>query len=452
MTQPTKENLEVASKPLQLNSLYEEFFKSAEKSKYDNYCNALTKYNNPHKGTQDICIKLVGFVKKIAEWKNKEESVKYCNYLQYWLYDEIKGIYKEHTKKFGEIPFSKELIDIADKVNKEVKQNYCTLKHEKDVTLDELIKRKFSHIYLKKYDEIKKNVDAKGKDKCNMYNTYLNYIDSLHKNYKTNDCAKLSFWSPTPNYTDCYSRRDPSKLIPILNNCKDEGSKGGSKPNGGSFLFGWWGSSSAPSSSSRNTPVTGNVKAAGVGGDKGAQGPSKNLAGSAVSQGLTRSTSARVTESAVTPAKVRDSGTGGAALPRPVANLHTKEVLGPASKEIPSKGALAVPSYTSGIRTDTVPVPVVDSAGPSEGVSDKVDPNFYRNIIMAAAILGTIFFLFYYNMTSGLKSRFPKRKRKKKIFEHNYYEEYEKELAKYESENESLDSQSDRYYLNYQPE
>ncbi|KMZ95702.1 hypothetical protein PVMG_06104 [Plasmodium vivax Mauritania I] len=108
--------------------------------------------------------------------------------------------------------------------------------------------------------------------------------------------------------------------------------------------------------------------------------------------------------------------------------------------------------YLFGIRTDTVPVPIVDSSGPSEGVSDKVDSNFYRNIIMAAAILGTIFFLFYYNMSSGLKSRFPKRKRKKKIFEHNYYEEYEKELAKYESDNESLDSQSDRYYLNYQPE
>ncbi|SCA60580.1 Plasmodium vivax Vir protein, putative [Plasmodium vivax] len=170
------------------------------------------------------------------------------------------------------------------------------------------------------------------------------------------------------------------------------------------------------------------------------------------SQGLTHSTSAGASENAVTPAKVRDSGTGRAALPRPVENLHTKEVLSPAPKEITGKGVLAVPSYTSGIRTDTVPVPVVDSPGPLESVSDKVDSNFYRNIIMGVAIIGTIFFLFYYNMSSGLKSRFPKRKRKKKIFEHNYYEEYEKELEKYESENESLDSQSDRYYLNYQPE
>ncbi|VVA00067.1 PIR protein, partial [Plasmodium vivax] len=54
--------------------------------------------------------------------------------------------------------------------------------------------------------------------------------------------------------------------------------------------------------------------------------------------------------------------------------------------------------------------------------------------------------------SSGLKSRFPKRKRKKKIFEHNYYEEYEREYEKYDSEDRSLASEDDRYYLNYQPE
>ncbi|VUZ99580.1 PIR protein [Plasmodium vivax] len=251
--------------------------------------------------------------------------------------------------------------------------------------------------------------------------------------------------------------RTPNKdvnmdLISLLNICKDEGSKGSSKPNSGSLLFDWRASSCAPSSSSRNVPAAGDVKAPSVGNDKGVQETSNNLAGSAVSQGLKQSTSARVSESVVNAAKARDIGIGGAALPGPVATLSTKEVLSPAPKEIPGNGVSEVPSYNSGIRTDTVPVPVVDSAGPLESVSDKVDSNFYRNIIMAAAILGTIFFLFYYNMSSGLKSRFPKRKRKKKIFEHNYYEEYEKELEKYGSENESLDSQSDRYYLNYQPE
>ncbi|VUZ99686.1 PIR protein [Plasmodium vivax] len=136
------------------------------------------------------------------------------------------------------------------------------------------------------------------------------------------------------------------------------------------------GSSSAPSSSSRNVAVAGDVKAAGVGKDKGVQRSSNNLAGSAVSQGLTRSTSARVC------------------------------------------------CYTWN--------------------------NFLPYLLQHGKC--TIDFTKYECYSSRLKSRFPKRKRKKKIFEHNYYEEYEKELARYESENESLDSQSDRYYLNYQPE
>ncbi|SCO72503.1 Plasmodium vivax Vir protein, putative [Plasmodium vivax] len=54
--------------------------------------------------------------------------------------------------------------------------------------------------------------------------------------------------------------------------------------------------------------------------------------------------------------------------------------------------------------------------------------------------------------SSRIESSIKPKKRKKKPFEHNYYEEYEKELAKYESENESLDSLEDRYYLTYQPD
>ncbi|EDL42614.1 hypothetical protein PVX_036690 [Plasmodium vivax] len=83
---------------------------------------------------------------------------------------------------------------------------------------------------------------------------------------------------------------------------------------------------------------------------------------------------------------------------------------------------------------------------------DKLDSNTVKNIIMAAAVLGIIFSLFYYNRSSRIESSIKPKKRKKKAFEHNYYEEYEKELAKYESDNESLDSLDDRYYLTYQPE
>ncbi|KMZ93733.1 hypothetical protein PVMG_06043 [Plasmodium vivax Mauritania I] len=45
-----------------------------------------------------------------------------------------------------------------------------------------------------------------------------------------------------------------------------------------------------------------------------------------------------------------------------------------------------------------------------------------------------------------------KKKKKGKIFEHNYYEEYEKELEMYGSEETFLDSETDRLYLNYHPD
>ncbi|KMZ76689.1 hypothetical protein PVIIG_05729 [Plasmodium vivax India VII] len=84
---------------------------------------------------------------------------------------------------------------------------------------------------------------------------------------------------------------------------------------------------------------------------------------------------------------------------------------------------------------------------------EGLDSNFFRNVIMAIAVLGTIFFLFYYNRSSRLESSLRKKKRKKgKIFEHNYYEEYEKELAMYGSEETFLDSETDRLYLNYHPD
>ncbi|CAG9481941.1 unnamed protein product [Plasmodium vivax] len=120
-----------------------------------------------------------------------------------------------------------------------------------------------------------------------------------------------------------------------------------------------------------------------------------------------------------------------------------------------SAGSASVSGRAGGsdpIRNDTGHGGTAAVPSTLESASDKMDSNFIRDIIMGVAVIGTILFLFFYNMSSGLKSRFPKRKRKKKIFEHNYYEEYEKELERDGSEDMSLYSEDDRYYLNYQPE
>ncbi|CAI7723153.1 PIR protein [Plasmodium vivax] len=130
----------------------------------------------------------------------------------------------------------------------------------------------------------------------------------------------------------------------------------------------------------------------------------------------------------------------------------TEKSLSPPSQGSPGYALNPVSSYNSNTGGDTNLETITDVPGTSERLYDKLDSNTVKNIIMAAAVLGIIFFLFYYNRSSRIESSIKPKKRKKKAFEHNYYEEYEKELAKYESENESLDSLEDRYYLTYQPD
>ncbi|VUZ99464.1 PIR protein [Plasmodium vivax] len=337
MSQLTKEKLDDASKPLKLNKLYEEFFSKDTTSKFDDYCKDLKKYNDTHKGAQELCVKLVRFVKKISEWTNKPESVKYCDYLHYWLYDEIKEIYKEHKKKLGEIPFSKELIDIGNRVNKEIKKNNCVLKHERYVGLDELIKRKYAYIYYNKQNDIKNTINSQSTYDCNKYFTYLTNIKSLYDKIYNDNC-KPSFWySPLESdYFSCKKTNDPKDLLSTTEKCKAKVSGSG----GSTFLGILFGGSSARTGTNGKGELT--------------QAPTR---------------------------------TAGLGTQKPGRGCH----LAPAGSQM------------------------------ARGVT-------------AAA------------------SRFPKRKRKKKIFEHNYYEEYEKELAKYGSEDMSLYSEDDRYYLNYQHE
>ncbi|KNA01513.1 hypothetical protein PVNG_06520 [Plasmodium vivax North Korean] len=117
------------------------------------------------------------------------------------------------------------------------------------------------------------------------------------------------------------------------------------------------------------------------------------------------------------------------------------------------QGSHVISSHNTETSRNVVPLTVADSPNTLGTTHEELDSNFFRNVIMAIAVLGTIFFLFYYNRSSRLESSIRKNKKKKgKIFEHNYYEEYEKELTMYGSEETFLDSETDRLYLNYHPD
>ncbi|SCA60047.1 VIR protein [Plasmodium vivax] len=440
----------------------------------------------------------------------------YCSYLPYWFYDEIGRIHKDHSKKMDDIPIFKDIMGVANKVNVPPKTYKCTLKYDKNVNLDELLKRKISHIYFKKHDNIKSFKQNPQTKDCNHYFTYLTYIKSLYEKYHKEHCSISWLFSSDPDYFSCTSAYNPKDFLSTAEKCKAKENGGGS----GSFFDIFWGSSSSRASSNRSgtsiqaparaatseAKMPGNAKNSSPGGlpeNKGVKGATGGAVAVNVSKGLSSSTSTVTAGGSTRPgaeASVRDNVLSRGGLLGQAVPTNPKGALSPPPKGGPGHSMNAVPLYTSDSGRGMQPALPADSPSTLESVPDNVDSKFYRNIIMGvaiigtiffliyynmviatiffliyynmssrlksrfpkrkrksniimgAAILGTIFFLFYYNMSSRLKSSFPKRKRKKKIFEHNYYEEYEKELARYESENESLDSQSDRYYLNYQPE
>ncbi|VUZ99802.1 PIR protein [Plasmodium vivax] len=120
--------------------------------------------------------------------------------------------------------------------------------------------------------------------------------------------------------------------------------------------------------------------------------------------------------------------------------VQHEAALVPPPKENFEQGSHAISSYNTETARNVVPLTVADSPNTLGTTHEELDSNFFRNVIMAIA-------------SSRLESSIRKNKKKKgKIFEHNYYEEYEKELTMYGSEETFLDSETDRLYLNYHPD
>ncbi|GAW84308.1 variable surface protein [Plasmodium gonderi] len=147
------------SKSLNLNNIFEEFFKDDEKSNSINYCNSVDKHND-YNEINDLCGHLINYLRKIPQVNDWRKRYDYCDYLTYWLHDKVGYIYKKDSEKTGNIPFFKNLIDVMNKVNAE---------------------------------------------------------------YKKQDCKGFIFWSSGPNYADCSPSYKPDELISKLYECKNEG-------------------------------------------------------------------------------------------------------------------------------------------------------------------------------------------------------------------------------------
>ncbi|SCA83647.1 VIR protein [Plasmodium vivax] len=407
--------LETESKKLELSKAYDALFSNASTSKTYTECKVFESGEKKHDGAKKLCSNLLYILENIAKNPKTTDNVKRCSYLRYWFYDQIRGIHNDHSKKIGEISFIKELTDIRKKVYKNELKYTCEILFENNVNLDEWKKRILSYIYFKNHDDIKKISISKNRTECDKRLKYVESFIPLYTEYYDKHCKNRGFFlfsSGGTDYFRCLSSYNPKDLLAALKKCEPP---------------------EPPKSriSASSASVSGRTGAAPV--------------SSAVTRGATSSVVSRGSSSPVTTVRA-------AQVPGPVSSLQPGKSLTQPTVGIPGQGPHATQPHNLQIRNDTGHGATAGIPSTSESTSDMMDSNFIRDIIMGVAVIGTILFLFFYNMSSGLKFSSPIKERKKKKLKHNYYEEYEKEFEKYGSEDMSLDSEDDRYYLNYQPE
>ncbi|KMZ94357.1 variable surface protein Vir12-like protein [Plasmodium vivax Mauritania I] len=413
-----------ASEALKLNAIYEELFPKDVKSKFDKDCELLNTHEGIYKGVKALCSKFGSSLEYAADERHREKHKNYCNYLRYWLYDEIGKMNEVNRKnKLRDIPFVKDLFTAVNKINEKIKENKCTLSFDNNVTLDDLIKRKILYIYFNKYNNIKSSINPPNEDQCSNYFTYLTYMKSLYDKYKRDHCPFIWSYSYERDFLRCSRTYDPKDLLSKVQKCKP-------KETGSSSTFIW---DLLFGSSQPRTPAKGR--------DTPAQEQGKVVVERKPAD--VGSTEGKVVTSGPTTNKVL------AAVESPPRGEQTSEVKRVESREIShnSQSNHMLLSGSDGRHSATttghvvLPEVATDSSDFIEKTYDVLKSEYFRHAIVGASIIGF----------TPIQSQTNKRERKERELENNYYDEYEEELPRYGLQQSFEESQMGDVYLSYEP-
>ncbi|KNA00823.1 variable surface protein Vir12g [Plasmodium vivax North Korean] len=437
----------------------------------------ITGYNNDKcdkleksdEGDKKLCKQILKNL-SILKSKQGKEQKNGCFYFQNWLHDQIKGKYYNGKEKTNKYSIADELFNLvalaipSNGINQACSGNSFG-------TLEIWKKDKDLHDYFENFEKIKCN--DSDRDECQKYVNYVKYIDPMY-DAKIYDCCDEDDLDPLCVLpVKCDDKYDTKELLAKLKKelqvidkkkadadaaaQEEEKRKKAELEKAKQQEANRRKAEEEKAKQERKAQEEENRKKAAAAAAEAAQRLKDEAAAEARKKELAAAAEAREKElAAAAEAKEKElaAARGGQQTVRgETGALQPEPSLGVPPRDSHEDSVNAATTYNSGISGDAGHASLAGVPSSLESVSDMVDSNFIRNIIMAVAVLGTIFFLFYYNRSSRLESSLRKKKRKKgKIFEHNYYEEYEKELEMYGSEETFLDSEADRFYLNYHPD
>ncbi|VUZ94579.1 PIR protein [Plasmodium vivax] len=465
MTKPPGKTLEEAAEAVELHKIHPEKFFSelGESSDFDQLCNGIDKkVSSKSAEVKDLCIKLVRHLVKLSK-ANPSERNNYCSYIRYWLYEKIGAIHADKSAKIENVPFFKDLNDAWTVINIAKLSNKCKPENIKDVKLDELKNRIFSYIYFKNLEKIKAISNSKKQDDCTKHLTYLENFKSLHDKYKIAQCGLFS-WTNITDYFSCNHKHELTSLIYKLEKCKNV-----DKPD----------PKALPAGKEKDKVVAGQAPLGGQKVSEGTAGPKASVVATSSSSSSTAATTSTVSSPVATTQPGKTTTTTTTSIVSTGTTVTTVTTASAPLTVTSVTTTKASPTVTAVTTTNTVTTRSSSSQGRPSLFSFLLGPSRPTTSERASSLgasqtsssssralgsrasgssvittstpsaRGSISST---GQSSRIESSIKPKKRKKKAFEHNYYEEYEKELARYESENESLDSLEDRYYLTYQPD
>ncbi|VVA00268.1 PIR protein [Plasmodium vivax] len=434
------EKLEKAAEVLKLKTYYDDFFSKNEQPKSADLCKIFDTQDKKKENEKKICLKLVRHLEKIGEITEKPKRDEHCNYLTYWFYDEIGKIYNDHLSKINEVQFFKDLIGVGNDVNKKkIVKNTCFIKSEIGVSLDEWKKRKLSYIYKKNYNDIKSKIGSQNKEQCDKYSKYLDNINKLYINYKTKKC---SWFTLSPDYADCSYNYDPKKIITELAKCKTQGSNGRQ-----SSFIGWLlGSPSSGATQNKGSPGAQEQARTAV-----AKSPERVASTGGKFAGTERA-DANKGLSSVAPKQSREvlGRTQNAVVVAPRGNSQAGVHMPHGSKDIQQVSYTTLPTAPGIEQTKLVGANNFFSNF-FEKTSGILKSEYFRHSIVGASIIGVLVFLFFFFKSTPIGSHTNKGEKKKRKPQNSYYDEYEEELPRYESQQSFAEFQMSDAYISYQP-
>ncbi|SCO66342.1 VIR protein [Plasmodium vivax] len=203
------------------HSIYNDLNNEDKQEDYKDICDKFNSVSNSSvdNSSKTLCKKIIKNLKNIKKLKDGEHNER-CMHYQYWIYHEVKKMFKEKSDYQHVDAIVNKFSDIENEIYKKSDHYGCRYYfHHKDIKeLNDKMEEKYLYDYFKNHASIKTKKTCE-RVKSNEYKKYLNYIKDLFIKHTQDKCC---FYGDCHSYINCDDMYNPDKLISKLTSNNNE--------------------------------------------------------------------------------------------------------------------------------------------------------------------------------------------------------------------------------------